>query len=50
MERPQLERLGVGGALMERPLVERKVVEHDRLIWLTGDRPAGPQPRLWETQ
>jgi hypothetical protein len=32
---------------MERPLVECTVVEHDRLIWLTGDRPAGePAPTV----
>ena len=47
MERPQLERLRVGGALVERQVVERQIVEHDRLIWLTGDRPAGtPAPTV----
>jgi len=41
VERAILERLLVGGPVMERTVVEREVMEHDGLICLTGDRPAG---------
>jgi hypothetical protein len=37
----------MGGSLVEREVVEREVVEPDRLICLTGDRLAGvPAPTV----
>jgi hypothetical protein len=47
VERAILERLLVGGPVVERTVVEREVMEHDGLICLTGDRPAGaPAPTV----
>ena len=47
VERTVVERLRMGCPIVERQVMERSVVEHDGLICLTGDRPAGaPAPTV----